>query len=285
MRALDPEVKDAIWHAIEPLVPVSSDTHPLGCHRPRTSDRDCFEVMLVRLVTGCSWEDAERLCAKKVSDTTVRGRRDEWIAAGVFDNIAAEAIGGYDRVIGLELGDVAVAVSLHKSRCGGEGTGKNPTDRAKLGWKWSILTDTAGIPLGWTIGGANRNDSILLAPTLDDAAARGLLEDVDTLWLDRGYDSALTRARLALRWIDDAVIAKKRKRGAAKRPTKNLPMGLRWPVERTNSWLSNYGQLRRNTDRKPIHRLAQLAFAVALLLTAKLIDWRNRWSPTLPPIR
>ena len=24
-------------------------------------------------------------------------------------------------------------------------------------------------------------------------------------------------------------------------------------VERTNSWLSNYGQLRRNTDRKPAH--------------------------------
>ena len=117
------------------------------------------------------------------------------------------------------------------------GTGKNPTDRAKLGWKWSILTDTAGIPFGWTIGGANRNDSILLAPTLDDAAARGLLEDVDTLWLDRGYDSALTRARLARRGIDDAVITKKRKRGAPKTATKNLPMGLRWPVERTNSWL------------------------------------------------
>ena len=62
-------------------------------------------------------------------------------------------------------------------------------------------------------------------------------------------------------------------------------MGLRWPVERANSWLSNYGQLRRNTDRKAIHRLAQLAFAVALLLTAKLIDWRNHWSPTTPPIR
>ncbi len=115
------------------------------------------------------------------------------------------------------------------------------------------------------------NDSILLAPTLDDAAARGLLEDVETLWLDHGYDSEVTRARLAQRGIDDAVIAKKRKRGAAKTTTKNLPMGLRWPVERTNSWLSNYGQLRRNTDRKPIHRLAQLAFAVALFLTAKLI--------------
>ena len=25
------------------------------------------------------------------------------------------------------------------------------------------------------------------------------------------------------------------------------PLGMRWTVERTNSWLSNYGQLRRNT--------------------------------------
>lgn len=285
MRALDPEVKDTIWEAIEPLVPVPVDTHPLGCHRPRAAERECFEMMLVRLVTGCSWEDAERLCGNKVSDTTVRDRRDEWIAAGVFDAIAAEAIGAYDRIIGLELSDVAVDGSLHKSPCGGEGTGKNPTDRAKLGWKWSVLTDLLGIPLGWTVDGANRNDSILLAPTLDDAAGRGLLEDIETLWLDRGYDSEVTRARLSERGIGDAVIAKRRKRGAAKTPTKNLSMGLRWPVERTNSWLSNYGQLRRNTDRKTVHRLAQFALAVAFLLTAKLIDWRNRWSAAPAPIR
>ncbi|MCU1495961.1 MAG: hypothetical protein JWO62_3725, partial [Acidimicrobiaceae bacterium] len=74
------------------------------------------------------------------------------------------------------------------------------------------------------------------------------------------------------------------KRGS-KEPAKKQPMGLRWPVERTNSWLSNFGQLRRNTDRKIAHRLAQLALAVVFLLTAKLIDWRNRWSPDLSPIR
>ena len=84
---------------------------------------------------------------------------------------------------------------------------------------------------------------------------------------------------------DDAVIAKKRSPGSTQAPKKNLPMGLRWPVERTNSWLSNYGQLRRNTDRKPEHRLAQFALAIAVLLTAKLIDWRKRWSPDLSPIR
>jgi hypothetical protein len=53
---------------------------------------------------------------------------------------------------------------------------------------------------------------------------------------------------------------------------------MRWPVERTNSWLSNFGQLRRNTDRAVAHRLAQMALAITLLITAKLIDWRDRWA-------
>jgi transposase len=285
MRALDPEVFDAVWAAVEPRLPLREDRHPLGCHRPRASDRACFEVMLVRLATGCSWEDAERLCGHAVSDTTARIRRDEWVAAGVFDQVAEEAIAGYDKIVGLDLSEVAVDGSLHKSPCGGGGTGKNPTDRAKLGWKWSIATDRNGIPIGWTAAGANHNDSILLAPTLDDIAERGLLGEIETLWLDRGYDSNATRRRLAERGINDAVIAKRRKgKRSVSTATKSLPMGLRWPVERTNSWLSNYGQMRRNTDRMPIHRLAQLALAVAFIVTAKLIDWRNRWSPDLPPI-
>jgi hypothetical protein len=53
---------------------------------------------------------------------------------------------------------------------------------------------------------------------------------------------------------------------------------MRWPVERTNSWLSNFGALRRNNDRRIVHRVAQLALAIVLILTAKLIDWRDRWA-------
>jgi len=284
MRALDPEVVDTVWAAIEPLVPPHPENHPLGCHRPRAADRSCFEVMLVRLVTGCSWEDAERLCRNKVSDTTVRSRRDEWDEAGVFDRLAAEAIRAYDKIVGLDLSEVAIDGSQHKSPAGGEGTGKNPTDRAKLGWKWSVLTDRAGIPLSWSADGANRNDCVLLVPTLAGVVTTGLVTDIETIWLDRGYDHDTTRAELKAVGIDDAVIAKRRKRGQAKRALK-VPLGLRWPVERTNSWLSNFGQLRRNTDRKVRHRLAQFALAVVFLLTAKLIDWRNRWSPGCVPIR
>jgi transposase len=284
MRALEPEVFDTVWAAVKPLVPVPVDRHPLGCHRRRASDRDCFEVMLTRLVTGCSFEDAELLCGNKVSDTTVRTRRDEWETAGVFDAVAAEAISAYDKIVGLDLSDVSLDGSLHKSPGGGAGTGKNPTDRAKLGWKWSVLVDRHGVPLAWAVDAANRNDSVMLVPTLEAASSRGLLDDIETIWLDRGYDSQLTRERLTAFGIGDAVIAKVRKKGTARVKT-TKPMGLRWPVERTNSWLSNFGQLRRNTDRTVRHRAAQLALAITFLLVAKLIDWRNRWSPGCVPIR
>jgi transposase len=275
MLALEPTVVDAIWQSFAAYLPKRGETtHPLGCHRPRISDRDCFEAILFRLVTGCSWDVAGRL--GKGGETTLRRRRDEWVEAGAFQHLVEEAIKAFDKVIGLDLSEVSVDGSLHKAPMGGEGTGPNPTDRGKTGWKWSVATDTNGVPIGWVTEGANRNDSILLAPTLDAVGQRGLLREIETLWLDRGYDSEVTRTRLVERGISDAVIAKKRKRGSNDGP-KPQPMGLRWPVERTNSWLSNFGQLRRNTDRFSAHRLAQFALAVALIITVKLVKWSKRW--------
>ncbi len=193
MRALDPEVVDAIWEAVEPLLPVPDDDHPLGCHNPRISDRICFEGIMIRLATGCSWQDAERLVAGRVSDTTLRARRDEWIGAGVFGLLVDESLAAYDRIIEVNLLEVSVDGSQHKAPCGGEGTGPNPTDRGKLGWKWSLLADEAGIPIGWAANGANRHDVILFEPTLDVAAHRGFIVDVETLHVDRGYDSGRVR--------------------------------------------------------------------------------------------
>ena len=279
MRAFDPEVGDAVWDAIRDRLPVPPDTHPLGCHNPRIDDRVCFQGILIRLVVGCSWVDVERLLDGAVSDTTLRARRDEWIAAGVFDALAEEAIAAYDRIIELDLAEVSLDGSQHKAPCGGEGTGPNPTDRGRSGWKWSIIAGADGIPFGWAIDGANRHDMRLLEPTLAAAAQRGLLADIETLHLDRGYDNGVTRRLCDTLGLDDLVCARKRPRGVTKLKKRPVPLGMRWPIERTNSWLSNFGQLRRNTDRRTHHRHAQLALAVALLITAKLIDWRDRWSP------
>jgi transposase len=279
MRALDTEVVDAIWTAIEPLLPVPVDDHPLGCHNPRIDDRVCFEAILNRLVLGCSWVTVEHLMGHVVSDTTVRARRDDWVDAGVFDTLADEALGAYDRIIGLDLSECSIDGSQHKAPCGGPGTGPNPTDRGRCGWKWSLLADRHGIPFGWATDGANRHDVILFEPTLRAGHQRGLVDEIDTMHLDRGYDNGRVRATVTSYGIDDLICAKKRPAGTATSKLQ-IPLGMRWPIERTNSWLSNFGQLRRNTDRGVGHRLAQLALAIALVLTAKLIDWRNRWSPT-----
>ena len=281
MRALETEVVDGVWAAVETLLPAPDRSHPLGCHRPRISDRVCFEAMLIRLVTGCSWVGAERLVGGAVSDTTLRARRDEWEAMGVFDKLVDQALHAYDKVIGLDLTETAVDGSQHKAPMGGEGTGPNPTDRGKSGWKWSLLTDRAGIPIGWTTDGANRHDTVLFSATLEPAKHRGLLNDIETLHLDRGYDSKAVRTTCKELGVADVVCARQRREGTQrgkKRAPKAVRLGMRWPVERTNSWLSNFGQLRRNTDQKIAHRLDQMALAITLLITAKLIDWRDRWA-------
>jgi hypothetical protein len=171
----------------------------------------------------------------------------------VFDALKTEALAAFNRIVGLDLDDVAVDGSLHKAPYGGEGTGPNPTDRAKLGWKWSVASERHGIPLGWAIDGAHRNDVRLLEPTLDTIDQAGLLADIGVL------HSTGTKVP-----------------GVKRQP---LRLGLRWVVEATNTWWSNYGQLRRNTDRRPRHRHAALCLATAILIVGRLIDWRNRWSP------
>ncbi|MDE0320193.1 MAG: IS5 family transposase [Acidimicrobiaceae bacterium] len=278
MRALTKAVVDVIWAAVEPLVPRRPDDHPLGCHRPRASDRLCLQGIVWRLVLGCSWRSVEILLDNRVSDTTLRSRRDEWVAAGVFDLIAAEALAAYDRIMGLRLDDVCIDGAIHKAPCGGAGTGESPVDRRKSGWKTSIATEAAGIPVGWTADGANRNDIMLLVPTVAQVVDRGLHHDIDTLHLDRGYTGARVDDTAKAAGIDDICRPAKRKPNSDA-PAEAAPLGLRWTVERTNSWLSNYGQIRRNTDRRPEHRVAQLALAVTLIITIKLIDHRDRWQP------
>jgi hypothetical protein len=220
----------------------------------------CFRGIIIRLVTGASWVDIEAILEHRVSDTTLRARRDEWIDAGVFESLKTESLAAFDRIIGLDLDHVALDGSLHKAPYGGEGTGPNPTDRAKLGWKWSVASERHGIPVGGAIDGA------------------GLLADIGAPHLDRSYDSGAVRDRLRAAGLDQFEIQLRGTRvpGVKKQP---LRLGLRWVVEATNMWWSNYGQLRRDTDRRARHRHAAICLATTVLIVGRLIDWRDRWSP------
>ncbi|HSH58569.1 MAG TPA: hypothetical protein VK988_02800 [Acidimicrobiales bacterium] len=54
----------------------------------------------------------------------------------------------------------------------------------------------------------------------------------------------------ALGLVDLNIQRRNTKDPAKKQPVR---LGLRWIAEATNSWWSNYGQLRRNTDRRARH--------------------------------
>ena len=97
------------------------------------------------LVFGCAYR---RIADDSCSATTLRERRDEWIACGVIEKLRQIALEAYDRLIGLQLAEVAVDGCITKAPCGGEKAGKSPVDRGKQGIKRSTAVDGRGVPIG-----------------------------------------------------------------------------------------------------------------------------------------
>ncbi|GAA2027565.1 hypothetical protein GCM10009720_04110 [Yaniella flava] len=132
---------DPLWSQFEALIPPVVDEHPLGCHRTRIADRVVFDKLVQVLVLGASYE---KISDTTCSATTLRRRRDEWIAAGIFSALEQICLDNYDRIVGLELDDVCVDGCIVKAPCGGDIAGRSPVDRGKQGTKRSVMTDGVG---------------------------------------------------------------------------------------------------------------------------------------------
>jgi transposase len=272
--ALPSSVIDPLWDQFAALLPEREVVHPLGCHRPRIPDRVVFDKLVQSLVFGAAYE---RVADSTCSATTIRNRRDEWIAAGVFEELEQICLQAYDRIVGLDLADLTVDGCIVKSPCGGEAAGRSPVDRGKQGTKRSLLVEGAGIPLGCVVAGAHRNDSPLLRPTLeklarfDEGLGVGLPEDL-TVHLDAGYDSNKTRDLL-----DELGC-----RGVISLKGFPLQAGKRWVVERTNAWHNRgFKKLAICTERSARVIDALIALANAVIITRRLLveAWTtHRWN-------
>jgi transposase len=194
--ALPSSVLEPLWVQVAALLPTRQVHHPLGCHRPRIPDRVVFDKLVQVLVFGCGYR---RIADHTCSATTLRRRRDEWIALGVAEQLRLAVLAAYDRMLGLELEHLAVDGCTTKAPCGGEVAGRSPVDRGKQGLKRSVVTDAGGIPLGAVPAGANRRDDGLLAATLDTVAVVGVLPAQPVVHLDAGYDYRACRQVLAER--------------------------------------------------------------------------------------
>jgi hypothetical protein len=264
---------EPLWEqfaALLPERPPVSPTHPLGCHRRRIPDRVVFEHVLAALVHGSGYE---RIASPGCSDGTIRRRLREWAAAGLSEQVHTLALQAYDRMIGLDLEDLAVDGCLTKAPSGGEVAGRSPVDRGKQGVKRSVVTDGGGIPLHLVSAGANRHDAPLLGPTLAGLEKLDRLPDELTVHLDRGYDGSPSRALLDDLGFDGAI--------ARKGIPAPIQAGSRWVVERTHSWMNGYGKLRRCTEK--LQRVVDfyLFLAAALVVLRQLIQrarLRYRWA-------
>jgi transposase len=269
--ALPPYIIEPIGQQFAALLPEHRTDHPLGCHRSRIPERVVFEKLVQVLVFGCAYE---RIADASCSESTLRRRRDEWIELGVMERLREICLDAYDHLIGLELSEVAVDRCVTKAPCGGEKAGRSPVDRGKRGIKRSMAVDASGIPLGAVSAPANRHDSPLLVPTLEAASeALGALPEGAIVHLDRGYDSRLTRERLAelgLRW----EISGK---------GKPAPFWAtnRWVVERTSFlWHNAHKKLVWCTER--VGRVIDfwVAFSEVVIIVRRLAreGWtRYRW--------
>jgi transposase len=259
-----------------PERPTVSPTHPLGCHRRRVPDRVVFEHVIAALVHGSGYE---RIASPGCSDATIRRRLQEWSRAGLSEQVHTVALQAYDRMIGLELEDLAVDGCLTKAPSGGEVAGRSPVDRGKQGLQRSVVTEGSGIPLHLVAAGANRHDAPLLGPTLAGLDKLDRCPETVTVHLDRGYDGRPTRALLHALGFDGAI--------ARKGVPAPIQAGSRWVVERTHSWMNGYGKLRRCTEQ--VHAVVDfyLFLAAALVVLRQLIQrarLRYRW-PTRPTTR
>ena len=265
MPALPSSVLEPLWVQVAALLPARQVHHPLGCHRPRVPDRLVFDKLIQVLVFGCGYR---RIADRTCSATTLRRRRDEWISAGVAEQVRLLVLGAYDQLFGLELAHLAVDSCTTKAPCGGQVAGPSPVDRRKQGLKRSVATEAGGIPLATLPAPANQRDDGLLAATLDAIGLIGPLPTRPLVHLDAGYDYQPCRQVLAERGMVGQIA------------TRGIPApiqaGRRWVIERTHAWGNQYGKLRWCTERRRLVVAFWLALASAVIVCGRLV--RRAWT-------
>jgi transposase len=90
-----------------------------------------MDAVLLVLRTGMQWNalDATGVC----NSSTAHRRFQEWEGAGVFHEIWRQGLLDCDEHVGIDWDWLAADGAMTKAPLGGEGTGPNPTDRARRG--------------------------------------------------------------------------------------------------------------------------------------------------------
>jgi putative transposase len=251
-----------LWRKIKKLLPKSPRHRDPG--RPRADERAVLNGIWYVLWTGCQWKAVHKDWFG-VSSSVLHDRFQTWQKQGLWKAIFQTSVRFYARKRHIGWKWQSLDSKSRPAPLGGTETGKNPTDRAKLGSKVHILVDQRGAPLAAHITGANQHDKwsaddlifsvVVTRPTVEQH-----------LCADKGYDYPDVH-HVAQQEGYISHIKHRRRRGE---PLAPCPMpgehsypARRWVVERTLSWLAKRRSIRTLWCKKAENWLAFVFLACA----------------------
>ena len=259
------ELPEELWERIEPILVRRYPRAATG--RPRADLRLVLEGIVYRLRSGVQWNQLPRRFG---ADSTVHAWFQRLVEDGVLEEIWAELVAECDALGAVSWAWQAADGVMGKSRFDGGARGPNPTDRAKIGTKKSVLVEEHGGPLAVAIDGANVHDTKLLERTIDAIVIERPDPEqvVQNLCLDKGYDNPTGEAACATAGYVPHI----RRIGEEKLDTwgeKTHP-ARRWVVERTIAWLQKCRALLIRYDKKAQNYKGLIQLACALLWYRRL---------------
>ncbi len=165
---------------------------PAQCDGPGHPPTETVRVLATLrrfLREGAPWRSL-RATAAQASGSTLRRRLADWAQAGVLRHV-------HSMLVGMLRGQPDLARDLIVDSCsvrakrGGELTGPNPTDRAKLGTKYHVAVNGCGLPVACAATAANVNDTTLFECLF--RLAHAVMVRVRTAFADKGYDAESNR--------------------------------------------------------------------------------------------
>lgn len=200
-----------------------------------------------------------------VSGSTLRRWMGRWFAMGTLRALHRAL------VLALRSGPTAAAeaVGLVVDSCsvrakhGGALVGPNPTDRAKPGTKYHVVTLTDGTPLGAVASAANVNDTMMFPHLLK--LAQAVCASIGKVFADAGYDSAFNRDLCRKQGVDPVIRRRGDDHGSGLGKVRHI-------VENANSWLLSNKRLDRRHDRSTMVMQSLLNFACAYVVAHRLAE-------------
>jgi len=254
-------VPSKLWRKIKRHLPRQERVGP---GRPRASNRAVIDGIWYVLWSGCQWKSIERHWFG-VCSSVIHERFQTWQRQGVFVHIVEAMLRFYGRTRHIQWTWQSVDSRSSPAPLGGPDTGKNPTDRAKLGGKIHILVDQRGAPLAVYVTGANQNDKwYVVALILSILAKRPTT--TQHFCADKAYDSWDVKVFVE----QQGYVPHIKHRRRVNEPKDPCPIpgecqhpARRWVVERTLSWLVRRRSIRTRWCKKPENWLALIHLACA----------------------